>query len=333
MNQRRSFAVLAIALAGALATSQALAGGPSPSAADRATARALSAEGHKAMEAKDYATAANRFARADALVHAPTLMLNLARAQAALGKLVAANESYARIIREDLPSDSPKVWFEAKETAAREAPLLAPRMCWVTVTVGGAKGQEDYLKVTLDGVDVPAAAIGAKRPVDPGRHVAVATVTGGDKVGRAEATVTLGEGKALIVPLKLVLKAAPPGTPRLVLKAKPVSRTQKLAGFVSIGVGGAALLMGAATGSAVIAMHGSLNKACTGGVCPTSQESKLSTYNALGLASTIGFISGAAIGGLGVVLVAIAPKQQTPKVGFSVVPSAGGGMLSAAGSF
>jgi hypothetical protein len=51
-----------------------------PSAADRATARSLAGEGFQALQSKDYAAAADRFGRADALVHAPTLTLDWARA-------------------------------------------------------------------------------------------------------------------------------------------------------------------------------------------------------------------------------------------------------------
>src|ERR1700730_17170783 len=138
MNHRSffaSFACLAVAAVLLLLPGRVLAAGPPR--ADRASARTLAAEGHQALDAKDYATAADRFARADALVHAPTLMLNLARAQVALGKLVAANESLSRILREDLPATSPKVFFDAQEDARKEIAVLAPRLSWVTVTVAG----------------------------------------------------------------------------------------------------------------------------------------------------------------------------------------------------
>src|SRR5262249_36100174 len=151
----------------------------SPSDADRATARAIAAEAHRAFDEKDYATAAEKFARADALVHAPTLMLGLARSQAALGKLVAANESLNRIVREGIAPHSPKVFADAVEDARRELVTLTPRLSWITVHVNGAAGHEDTLKVQVDGVDVPAAAIGVPRAADSGRHVATATFDGG----------------------------------------------------------------------------------------------------------------------------------------------------------
>src|SRR5258708_34860215 len=67
--------------------------------ADRATARTLGQEGEQALESKDYKTAEDRFRRADNLVHAPTLMLGLARALAPQSKYADAQEAYNRIVR------------------------------------------------------------------------------------------------------------------------------------------------------------------------------------------------------------------------------------------
>src|SRR5258706_3157916 len=100
----------AVLLSFVLTSSAALA---EPTPADRATARTLAQEGQQALEAKNYAIAIDRFGRADSLVHAPTLLLGLARSQVGLGKLVEAQESYNRIIREGVAATSPHSW--AKE--------------------------------------------------------------------------------------------------------------------------------------------------------------------------------------------------------------------------
>src|SRR5688572_33383526 len=81
-----------------------------PTAADRATARTLAQEGQHALESKNYTMAIDKFSRADALVHAPTLLLGLARAQVGSMKLVEAQENYNRIIREGVAPNSPKSW-------------------------------------------------------------------------------------------------------------------------------------------------------------------------------------------------------------------------------
>jgi len=59
--------------------------------------------GEAALAGKDYTTAADRYARADAIFHAPTLLLGLARAEVGLGRLVEAEETYRRIVAEGLP--------------------------------------------------------------------------------------------------------------------------------------------------------------------------------------------------------------------------------------
>jgi hypothetical protein len=60
---------------------------------------------------------------------------------------------------------------------------------------------------------------------------------------------------------------------------------------------------------------------------------KLDSYNTFGLISTVGFIAGGAIAGVGVVLLATAPKRDGAMVGLTVSPTSGGGMLGAMGRF
>lgn len=96
--------------------------------ADHITARAVAFEANAALENKDYAAAAERFARADALVHAPTLLLGLARADVGLGKLVAAREVYERIVREGVSPQASAVFTRAVEDAKRELAALEPHL-------------------------------------------------------------------------------------------------------------------------------------------------------------------------------------------------------------
>src|SRR5580704_8698956 len=88
--------------------------------ADRATARSLGQDGQQALDNKDYATAEDRFRRADKMVHAPTLMLGLARALAAEGKYVEAQEAYNRIVRDGLAPNAPDVFKRALDDAKKE---------------------------------------------------------------------------------------------------------------------------------------------------------------------------------------------------------------------
>jgi hypothetical protein len=218
MNARR-FLIATLLLSAALTPTAAHA---QTSDADKGTARDLAIEGYKALQASDYTAAIDRFTRADALYHAPTVILGLARAHVGLGKLVTAQELYNRIAHETLPANASTASKKAVADAQKELDALALRIPGVIldVKVKGAVAA----KVTLDGAEVPTAALGVKRPVDPGEHVIRAEAQG---LPAREVRVTLGEGKTETVTL-LLEPAAPapaviPPAPLPIAKPLPVA--------------------------------------------------------------------------------------------------------------
>src|SRR5262245_11070767 len=104
-----------------------------PSASDRATARALAEEGYKALSRKDYTLAEDRFRRADSLVHAPSLVVDHARALVGLGRLADAYERYDSARREELPPKPPAAWKRAIADAQKEIKGIEPKIAWVTI--------------------------------------------------------------------------------------------------------------------------------------------------------------------------------------------------------
>jgi hypothetical protein len=288
--------------------------------ADKATARMLGQEGQKALEARDYATAEDRFRRAESLYHAPTLALGLARALAAQGKVVAAQETYNRIVREGAPPNAPDAFKRAIEDAKREVEQVTPRIAAVTINVSGAPNPT----VTLDDAPVPNAALGVKRPVDPGTHVVRATADG---FKPAETTFNVSEGAAATASLTLekdlaaVATGAPSASPDTgsagangssvaVDTSKPPSgKVQRTAGWVALGVGGAALAAGAITGFIALGKKGELSDKCPNGVCPSDEQSAVDSYRSTGTLSTIFFIVGGVAAAGGAVLLFTAPKD------------------------
>jgi hypothetical protein len=319
MNARRSAAFVLVA--GLLAASPARA---QVSDADRATARTLAQKGQEALEAGDFPTAADRFAKADAIIHAPTLVFGLAMAQKGLGKWVKARELLEQILREGVPKGSPPAWSAALKDAEKELAALKPKIPTVAVTVAGAPSAE----VTIDGAAVPAG--GAARPLDPGPHTIRATAPG---MKPAESKLTLAEGRAETVTLALVpADGAPAPEPAAAPEAPASPRPwQKPAGFAGIGVGGALLVVGAATGTVALSKHAALAKVCTDGRCKGQQDA-IDSYNAMGNASTATFILGAAFAATGVALVVTAPK---PAAGSSawIAPVIGLGHAGVQGGF
>jgi hypothetical protein len=318
--------------------------------ADKATARELTNQAAAALDAKDYAAAADKFTRAEALFQSagesvpPTISLGIARADAALGKLVSAQEHYSRVIHEVVPPNASKQFLEAIAAAQQELPSIAPRVPAVIVNVKGS----DAPKVTIDGALVPVAALGVRRPVDPGKHLVHATGVG---VTPVDATVTLTEGKTETVNLEL--KPGPGGLPDPSTLPPPVGQppgaggpgyqpppppvdssagTRRMVGFIGIGVGGAGLIMGAVTGGLALSKHSSISSDCPNGTCANtaSNHSDVNSYTLLGNLSTAGFVVGGALAVTGIILVATAPKAAQRS---AVLPMVGPGFAGLSGKF
>jgi hypothetical protein len=228
---------------------------------------------------------------------------------------------------------------KAVETARKEFDALQPRIPYVTIQVTGPGA--GTVKVTIDGTDVPRAALGVKRAVDPGAHAIVAVADG---FAPANASFTIAEGTTQTVTLEP--KPAPPGTvpptpagpaPSAAPAGPPpssappesappsASNPRRIVGIVGMALGGAGLALGGIMGGVVIAKHASLLTSCPGSKCPVSQASTLvpqvSQYHTFSTVSTAGFIAGGVLAATGIVLFATAPKSSQPSVGVTVGPA------------
>jgi hypothetical protein len=331
-------AALLLALAPASAHADA-------SAADRAIARDLANEGYDALERKDFTTAVERFTRAEALFHVATIALGLARAQAGLGRLLDASETYRRIVAEGAPSGAPPAIARALADARRELDAIAPRLAGIVINVTGS----DQPAVTVDGAPVAKAALGLKRPVDPGQHVLRATAPG---KAPAETTVNLAEGQSQTVTLELraAAEAPPPDAPPPPVVAPPAPPPEapppppaasgwparKTAGVVLMAGGGVAAIVGGALLGAAHGKYSTLNTACpTHKGCSPSLSSDLSSYQALGSASIASFVVAGLALGTGIALFVTAPKPA-PAAGSGgafVTARVGAGRLFLEGGF
>ncbi|HEY4104521.1 MAG TPA: hypothetical protein VGM44_11550 [Polyangiaceae bacterium] len=305
-----------------------------PTAADRATARSLAGEGYHALQSKDYATAIDRFSRADALVHAPTLMIDWARALAGVGKLVEAQERYEQIIREGVDPKAPKSWQKAYNDANNELAALKPRLAWVTINVSGTNDA----RVTIDGAPIPPAAIGVRRATNPGER-SVRVVAKGYLPQKK--TIQLAEGSDSSVAFALQPDPDQQAQASTLLDTSapapseaPPKRKRTLA-YVAMGVGGAGILVGGITGILAMNKHSELEKSCPGGACPSNQSNNLNSYHTLATVSDVGFAVGIPIAATGVALWFLnRPSSEAPPAqGLRVHPYFAGTSLGAVGSF
>jgi hypothetical protein len=299
--------------------------------ADRATARALALEGHAALQKKDYATASDRFARADALVHAPTLVVDWARALQGLGRFVEAHEKYELVLREGVPPDSPKSWVRALEDAKKELDALKPRLAWVTVVLK----DPPEATVKIDGTVIPPAAVGVKRAADPGFPEVTVTREGYEPFTQT-ITVGPGEEKAIEVSLrKLPEQAAPPPTGD-VYRPRQKSDTRRIMTYVAFGVGAAGIVTGGVTGGLWLHKRADLADECDEDrKCDRPSSKKIQTYRTFGTASGVGTVVGVAGLGAGLVLLLTEPKTEetSRSAKLRVRPLLGLGVLGAEGTF
>jgi len=182
---------------------------------ERATARDAANNGRAAFDAGKYEKAIDYLSRAEQLVHSPTHLLFMARAQAKLGRLVAAHETYLKITRETLAPNAPKAFVSAQDAAEQEQDALDARLPSVTVALQGATTAPDTV-VQMDGTALPAAMIGIPLPADPGEHVFKAT---GPWIASDPVTIKLAEAAKQTVTLKL----RSTGTPPAAVAAKPAA--------------------------------------------------------------------------------------------------------------
>jgi hypothetical protein len=290
-----------------------------PSASERATARSLAKDGYVALTDKDYETAEDRFRRADELVHAPTLVIDRARALVGLGRFGDAYSAFQSVINEEIPAKAPAVWKQAKKAAEKEIEAVKPRVAWLTIRVSGPSESQ----VELDGRPLPASSLGQRLPANPGERVVAASAEGyiSKQVKR-----TLAEGAEVELALELLPEPKP--EPVVVVTPPPApdpaeqeterrgNRNRTLT-YVAFGVSGAGLALGVATGVLWLKARSDIKEACGSLSCEASTDSEASRYedqqqryNTYGTLSGIGFAVGVAGAATGVTLILLEPKTN-----------------------
>ena len=170
---RRWIAVAVLCLSGAVWVGDARAQAPStlPSAGDVAAARDLFREGSKAAQAGQWEEARVAFERSYALRPSSLTRYSLAMAQKETGHLVDAIENFRAFLRDPMETSTAQ-YRSVAEQSIRE---IEPKIAYAIVRAASiAPGME----VKLDGVVIPQAALGVRRPVDPGHHKVEARANG-----------------------------------------------------------------------------------------------------------------------------------------------------------
>jgi len=278
----------------------------------------LAEEGYAALTARDYATAEDRFRRAEELVHAPTLVLDRARALVGLGRFGDAYTAFQAVITEEIPAKAPAVWKRARKSAQQEVEAIMPRVAWLTLRVTGPSEAQ----VEIDGQPLPASSLGQRLPANPGERLISARAEG---FVSKQLKPTLAEGAD--VELTLELAPEPKPAPVVVVVPPPApnpneqeneqrSKRNRTLSYVAFGVSGVGLAVGATTGILWLKARSDIKASCGGLSCEASTDSEESRYadqqrryDTYGTLSAIGFAVGIAGAATGVTLILLEPKH------------------------
>lgn len=294
------------------------------SAKDRYAARKLAGEAMDLFQAGDYATALEKFTRADELVPAPSLKLRVARSLDKLNRMLEAAEKYREVIASELKPTDPAPYHQARKEAVPELAALLEQIPAVTVVVeGDGAGSAE---VFLEGSVLPPAMVGERQEMDPGDYTFEARA--GDRTVREVVHLERGKTMRVVLVLPPPEIEEPPPPP-------PVDRTPWIVGgWSAVGLGGAAVVIGAITGGVVIARESELETRCPNRACLPADHDDAKSFNALRATSTAMFVVGglAAAGGVTVLLLAPDDPKTDADETASLRPVLGLGMIGLEGT-
>jgi len=218
-------------------------------------------EGRDAMRKREYGIACDRFGESQRLEAAPGTMFGMAECEEKMGKLAQSWRHVQQVLKDLKPGDP------LLPLAQDLASALDKRVARLSVKV--TADTPDDAKVTVDGVEI---AVGTVLVIDPGEHkVTVRTRVGGE----AKHTVLLKAGHSEAFTLSALVDEAPPvkpdpvpiGRPPALRAAKSATSSTRTLGWVTAGVGAAAM-----AGGGVFLLVANATKADT-------DSSKYVTYN------------------------------------------------------
>ncbi len=274
---------------------------PSPDATE--SAAELEALGAKKLAEGSAEAALAAFTKADAMASSPTTSLGRARALAALGRLIEAQEAAQKAGSLPATDGEPARFATARSDAKTLAGELAERTPTVVVRVTDAPAGA-AVTVAIDGLVLPPQTVGLPRVVDPGAHVVEISVDGAVKQ-RASFTVAERERKEVSLsvadaPPPQPAALPPPPPPPLPPPGPEDTGREGSSPLVYIGfsVAVAGVLVGSITGGLSLSLAADAEALCSADRCPEEARPDAESALALAHASTASFT----LAGVGAVL-------------------------------
>jgi len=292
-----------------------------PSLADRESARSLMDEGDKKRDSQDMKGALKAYEQADAIMKVPTTGLEVARTQVALGQLLEARETLARVLRLPSKSNEPAPFVAARKAADQMNNDLAARIPAIQINLQNQEpGQSPT--ITVDNEPIPAAAASAPRKVNPGAHTVMVKLGTYEK--KQEVTLVERDTKQVTFDLK----EKPPEAVKPVVTQEPdktthVSATPKVMMYGGFALGAVGIGVGAVTGIMSLTKTNDLKPECKPN-CPPDKQDEIDSAQLLGNISTVAFIVGGvgvAVGIIGVVMSGSDKKEPPASAALARKPS------------
>lgn len=273
----------------------------------------------------------------------PGTLYSLADCEDSRGRIATAQRHYQAYLGAVSAMTSPTKEKHAERAGLAEARLSALEPDIPTVKLFWRGKTPDGLRVHFGGSVDEALSLDVRIAVDPG-VVALVVESKGKAPLERTFTIQKGERKALELSVPTsVLRNEEAAEP--IADAPPINREpskgmspMRLGGYVGIGVGGAALVLGGVFGGLAMKQKDRLQDLpCTDAGCPANRKEEVDRFRLFGNTSTAMFAVGTALAGAGVTLLLLSPKAEKKdrgtafRVHSAVLP--GTGYLSVEGSF
>ena len=260
-------------------------------------------EGRVRRHAHDLQGAAGKFAEAHAIMGVPTTGLELARAQADLGTLVAARRTLREVLLFPSRDGEPEAFKKARKEAEELDSQLSTRVARLKIICQAY----EPCRISVDGQPELTTSQEVSVEVDPGRHQVV--VSGCGKVEKPELDVTEGQQGEyrFVVPPPAPPPVVPPRSTVRPVAIQPIEPRSSQSGVVqplsvaALALGTAGLVVGTVTGLQARSKVQQLRANCTDFACPTSESDHLRSADRLATASTVSFIIGGTAAAAGIV--------------------------------
>jgi hypothetical protein len=321
---KRLLVALLLALVGIVAAAPAGAKPGKPSKQEQVMAKKAAQEAKKHAKKGDWEEAREAWQKSVDLADTPDARIELARAEAKLGRLLLAEQHLKTTL------EHPKLTRGHERKAKKALADLDKRIPTLSLELPANFSG----KVTVDGETQDRLALAKPLRLDPGEHSVHAEAKGHEPFSE---TLVLDENdrRNLVVLLTERSQAAPQPAPQD-KQPEAAGSTQKTLGWVSIAIGGVGLAVGTVMGLQARSTRDDLDGACNNDVCTEEQRDLYDKGKTQASFATAGFIVGGVGLGLGTVLLLTAgggEKKSPAQDEARIEPVIGLGRLGLRGSF